>query len=304
MKPHTKDHHPNLILAGINKAGTTSLYYFLSAHPEICSSNIKELRYYTKNNIAGGLPPLSKYLENFSHYRGEKYIMESTPSYFSGGGLVAKTIKETLGDVRIILIFRNPIDSLFSFYRAQKGELRIERHLSFDDYVTICLQNNGPGLGACSMAPIKRGFYDDHLREWIEVFGKSIKVSFFDNLIQDYRSVVTDMCRWLEIDEAPIINLKFTNENPSIMYRNAILHKFASRFTNANLQGRINIPSGLKRRIRKIYFQLNGTSLKETLKENPTATARLERLYEPHNKKFAVMLSEFDASINLPDWLT
>jgi hypothetical protein len=33
---------PNLLLAGIGKAGTTSMFWHLSQHPDICPSRVKE----------------------------------------------------------------------------------------------------------------------------------------------------------------------------------------------------------------------------------------------------------------------
>ncbi len=35
---------PNLITPGVGKAGTTSLFWYLSQHPEICPSGVKEPR--------------------------------------------------------------------------------------------------------------------------------------------------------------------------------------------------------------------------------------------------------------------
>jgi hypothetical protein len=38
---------PNLVIAGVGAAGTTSLFYYLIQHPDICGSNVKEVRYFT-----------------------------------------------------------------------------------------------------------------------------------------------------------------------------------------------------------------------------------------------------------------
>ncbi len=35
---------PNLIIAGVGKAATTSLFAYLSAHPDICPARVKEGR--------------------------------------------------------------------------------------------------------------------------------------------------------------------------------------------------------------------------------------------------------------------
>jgi hypothetical protein len=45
----------NAIIAGTNKAGTTSLFRYLSDHPEVCASNIKEISFFS--GLQGELTP-------------------------------------------------------------------------------------------------------------------------------------------------------------------------------------------------------------------------------------------------------
>jgi hypothetical protein len=42
---------PNLIIAGAQKAGTSSLFWYLAQHPQICASDRKELRYFTPRRV-------------------------------------------------------------------------------------------------------------------------------------------------------------------------------------------------------------------------------------------------------------
>ncbi len=58
---------PNLIIAGVGKAGTTSLFWYLSQHPGICASDVKEIQYFTPLSEGDGvLPPLSEYARHFA----------------------------------------------------------------------------------------------------------------------------------------------------------------------------------------------------------------------------------------------
>jgi hypothetical protein len=34
---------PNLIIGGVHKAGTTSVFTYLSMHPDVCGSSTKEI---------------------------------------------------------------------------------------------------------------------------------------------------------------------------------------------------------------------------------------------------------------------
>lgn len=39
--------HNNLIIGGVHKAGTTSLFSYLMDHPKVCGSTKKEIHHYT-----------------------------------------------------------------------------------------------------------------------------------------------------------------------------------------------------------------------------------------------------------------
>ncbi len=107
---------PNFIIAGVNKAATTSVFMYLSQHPDICPSSIKEVQYFLPVRYrADQLPPIEEYLQYFNHCGQEKYRMEATGKYFYGGQKTARIIKDTCGDINILLTFRNPVDRLFSF---------------------------------------------------------------------------------------------------------------------------------------------------------------------------------------------
>lgn len=42
----------NLIIAGFGKAGTTSLFEYLSSHPDICGSAVKETKFFYASEIS------------------------------------------------------------------------------------------------------------------------------------------------------------------------------------------------------------------------------------------------------------
>src|SRR3989304_3773838 len=44
-----KKRKPNLFIVGAPKAGTTALHYFLKQHPDIFMSQMKELRFFSKD---------------------------------------------------------------------------------------------------------------------------------------------------------------------------------------------------------------------------------------------------------------
>lgn len=293
---------PNLIIAGTNKAGSTSAHVLLSAHPQICASNVKELRYFTPGNIERGLPSLEEYAANFSHCQGHTYTMESTPSYFSGGRAVAQAMRKTLGDIHILLFFRNPVDRLLSFFKFHQAAIRIDPDIPFDKYVKICLDGTRSDSWLYNMYPIKCGFYDDLMEQWIDVFDTPIGVFFFDHLINSRTATVKAICAHLDIDPTPLEEIPLINENPTITCKNRTLHRLALLFGNDRFGRRIAIPAGIKRWARHSYYRLNGkTQTKSTM---PSATREeLDQLYAPHLQRFATILKAENANIILPEWL-
>ena len=72
------------IIAGVNKAGTTSLFVSLSTHPDVAPSSIKETSYFLPPRYGEPLASASVWEGYFAH-AGERAVrLEATPSYFYG----------------------------------------------------------------------------------------------------------------------------------------------------------------------------------------------------------------------------
>src|SRR4029077_8787116 len=77
------------VIAGVNKAGTTSLFVSLSTHPDVAPSAIKETRYFLPPRYGQPLEPFSSYQEYFRDAGVRPVRLEATPSYFYGASAVA-----------------------------------------------------------------------------------------------------------------------------------------------------------------------------------------------------------------------
>ena len=81
---------PNLVIVGVGKAGTTSLFHYLRQHPDICGSDIKELRFLNPLRRGEPLAPLARFLrvmrlmippEPLAPNAADGLVMTSTRSY-------------------------------------------------------------------------------------------------------------------------------------------------------------------------------------------------------------------------------
>ena len=74
------------IIAGVNKAGTTSLFVSLSTHPDVAPSSIKETRYFLPARYGAAARARRRCGTAYFADAGDRPVhLEATPSYFYGG---------------------------------------------------------------------------------------------------------------------------------------------------------------------------------------------------------------------------
>ena len=105
---------PTFIGIGAMRTGTSFVYMCLQQHPDIHMSTPKECNYFDKEPEY----PLEQY--NAKFVTTKKFAGEISPTYLYIDG-TAERIKEALGDVKIFVILRNPIDRAWSHYYFMKS---------------------------------------------------------------------------------------------------------------------------------------------------------------------------------------
>lgn len=99
-------------ICGAPKAGTTSLYHYLSAHPDVCMTVPKETGFFTKNSARG----IDRFFDDYlPHYAGETAIGEA-----SAGTLhhrhAAGIIRDHFPAAKMIACLRDPVDRIYSHF--------------------------------------------------------------------------------------------------------------------------------------------------------------------------------------------
>lgn len=294
---------PNLVIAGVAKAGTTSLFRYLSQHPGVCASRNKELRYFTALRHGEPLASIESYAQHFCHCVDQRYRMEATPGYFGGGRPLAAALLDTLDDPRVIISFREPGQRCWSWYRFVRSRARIPKDMTFDTYLDRCehlrrigvdhLREHQPFFG------LTGGCYDQWIDAWLEIFGERLRIEFFEDMVHDPRTVVEGICRWLDIDTEVTATFQYEIENKSVQYKNKWLQQTAL-FLNRHGEQFFEHHRALKRALRAGYYLMNRDSSAEQLE--PAARERLATFYAPHNERLAIKLDEAGLS-RWPAWL-
>lgn len=136
---------PNLVIAGVSRAGTTSLFNYLAQHPDVGTSDVKELRYFSAVGHGQPLGPLDMYAAHFKA-RTQAYAVEATPGYFYGGGALATVLRETCPSVRVVVSLRSPIERCWSWSQFVKSRDRIPKDMPFSAYLDRCEQLREQGI--------------------------------------------------------------------------------------------------------------------------------------------------------------
>ncbi|MBF0445136.1 MAG: sulfotransferase [Magnetococcales bacterium] len=107
---------PNFFIIGAPKCGTTSMAAWLTAHPQIYMSPIKEPHYFNMDHKHGEIKTLSSYNAQFADANGqEKAIGEASVWYLTSKVAVANILKFN-PDAKFIVMLRNPIEMVTSLH--------------------------------------------------------------------------------------------------------------------------------------------------------------------------------------------
>ena len=178
---------PSFIIIGAQRCGTTSLYDYLSHHPQIIPSPVKELFYFDDYYTR----PIEWYKSFFPTKKEQEKLErdlvanvitgEASPSYFFHP-YAAKRIKETLPQIKLILVLRDPIERAYSHYNHIK---RLNREpLSFEEAIEKEQERIAPDIEKLAKdefykadqrrdySYLTRGYYAKQLKEWFKHFPK------------------------------------------------------------------------------------------------------------------------------------
>jgi hypothetical protein len=293
---------PNLLVVGVPKAGTSSLFAYLAQHPDVYGSPKKEIGYFTGRREDGRRGPLEDYERFFAGRAGERYAMEATPSTCYQGPVALRAIRETLEAPRLLLILREPVERLWSAYTFQRSLGHLGDVASFDAYLDACetaRREHPPILEQGHRKGLSIGMYGEYVGAWCETFGPDLRVLWFDDLRADPAAVVRDVAEWLGIDPEITASFHYETRNPTVHPRSVALAKGAAMGRGLSKKILGGAPA-LRRTMRDTYFRMNAGRLREGLSEG--ARARAAALYAGSNHAAAETLRAH-GDTPLPAWL-
>ncbi len=259
---------PNLFIVGEAKCGTTALHYFLSQHPEIYMSELKEPNYFNKDfhkkakklkRKAGFLKLKTDkdYLKLFKSAKNEKIIGEATPDYLMSEE-AAKRIAEFNPNAKIIAMFREPVSYLYSLHSQLVFNLAEPEKDFLKALALEKERKKGRHLPKSVAVPdvlfySERAKFAEHLKRFYKYFKKSqIKVIIFEEFIADNKKTYKEVLEFLGVDKGFIPEFKIVNANKEL--RIGSLKKLANAMSLPGITAKL--PKPLRKLLALIFDKL------------------------------------------------
>ena len=208
---------PDFIIIGTARSGTTSLYYNICQHPCVLPAAYDELGFFDSNFHLGLNWYRSLFPTLFSKWivkHNKKFAItgEDTPFYIWSPA-VAKRILKILPNVKLIVLFRNPVDRAYSNYHL--GVRAGSENLSFEDAIKVELNRLNDKIEpenkleryTTPRSYIAKGFYADQLKIWLKLFKNEqlliISTEDFESKSQETLDKIYD---FLQIPKNHVVN--------------------------------------------------------------------------------------------------
>lgn len=299
---------PNLIIAGAPKAGSSSLFHWLAAHPEVYGAPCKETFYFIDQDSSLLRPEANYNLHGIEGYQSFfpdcpediKVVLEATPHY-----IYQKTALNFFAECEtqphVVFLLRKPAKRVFSsFSFVQNNLARLDSNLTFEQVTELMLDDTGK-LAQKLDYPEDSFFYEwlntqlpnncyyNFIEPWAERFPKDkIHIILFEDMVANPQATLINLAQSVGIDAEFYQDFYFEKRTQTVAIKNRFTHQLLMKI--APLLGTSQIRGMLK----SLYFKFNTTSPKPP---EANSLERLEEYFRPHNQKLA---DAFD--LNIEPW--
>jgi hypothetical protein len=217
---------PRVIIAGAQKAGTTSLFGYLAGHPRCLRPLTKEINFFDQNYARGErwyrmhFPIAARATEQSAGESEGLFCIEASPHYMFEPQ-VASRVHQLLPDAKAIFLLRNPVNRAYSHHQHQVR--RGQETRSFEQCIALeieqrsrasrsPLEHQHPGCQP-RLSYLARGVYVEQLQNWRDYFPfEQMLVIEAERMFKDPRLVLDEAIAFLGVESwAPA---EFGNLNP------------------------------------------------------------------------------------------
>jgi hypothetical protein len=211
---------PNFFIVGAPKCGTTALYEYLRHHPNIFMSQLKEPHFFAKDL---GSYPAVKTLEDYTKLfadRGEEHLRVGEASvYYLRSSVAISNIREFNPDARIIAMFRNPVEMVYSLhsqllYVSEETVSDFETAWRLQDRRRQGLDLPPASRGAFLVQYQEVGRFGTQTQRLLSAFPREqVKLILYDDFAASPKDVYDEVIRFLGIPHDNRTDFPPINEN-------------------------------------------------------------------------------------------
>lgn len=240
------------LIIGIGKAGTTSLFHYLSQHPKIINPITKEISFFSEKFYCGldwymaQFPPLS--------YGASNFVTGETNPWYLGQPHVIEQVFSLFPNIKLIAILRNPGSRVIShFHMARKLGLE-QRSLkqAIENEIAVLKDAEDPTVVAKDYWKTERGylwnsFYLPFLKKWMSVFPRrQLLIVNSDDLYHHPSQTLNNVFRFLGLDDFELVNHPKMNQGSYAKTDYQVRQALSAFFYehNQNLEHYLNIKFG------------------------------------------------------------
>ncbi|NMG57865.1 sulfotransferase [Geitlerinema sp. P-1104] len=252
-------HRPNFLVIGVQKAGTTSIYRYLSQHPQVYMSPVKETNFLERDwtGVVTKKPrkidSLEKYLALFEKVEDEVAVGEASPNYLFHHETSIPVIYNLVPEAKLVVILRNPIERAHSDYL-----MHIRDAIDGGDCRPLGEQARQRPIKSFQ---IRKGFYCQSLKAFMDKFGAdNLKVCLYDDLVQDPVAMMQDIYSFIGVDDQFVPDTSVRAQKAAVPQNKTVHRVLQTRNPLRSLAGsvlRLVFPEKTRQAIRRYLLSLN-----------------------------------------------
>lgn len=224
---------PNAFIVGAPKCGTTALAAYLSDHPEVYVSPVKEPHYFIKDDFCNWSKlSFEEYLALFAAADRQKVLLEASVWYLYSENAIRK-IKEFCPSAKIIVMLRRPDEMVHSMH-SQSYLTRDEDVEDFEIAWKLSQERKAGRHVPRKTREVKKLFYDEIAKysEQMErlfcFFDRSqVLVVLYEDFRDDTAGVFKQVESFLGVEHNE--NVAFTRVNKNKSLKNLYLANFVRK---------------------------------------------------------------------------
>jgi hypothetical protein len=293
---------PNVVIAGAPRCGTTSIFEWLSSHPDVCVSSRKETGFFLDRDCPPAGPPgvhvrrgLEAYGRFFAHCgerTGVKVILEATPDYFDRQTAIT-AVPRLPSAPTIVLVLRRPSARIYSSFQFCRNNLALlPKRMTFGEFIGSTRVGADERTTAVLRQTLDQTRYARHVSKWIASAGRErVCLYLFEDLRSDPAGFMRRLSNRIGIEAEFWERYDFKRINASYRVRSPGVHRLVRRLAAA-------APALVRNDLLKgLYGLVNKRRPEGLAPEDAAVIAELDEQFRPCNDE----LSEI-AGLDLSCW--